>query len=369
MNTTSSRKPAIAACTLILAASFVCTQTAIGQITPPSLPASQASMLVPEELVVTDGEVFVPPGADPVYPNGIRAGYKLVEGCIAVPDTGGYSDRSYQPGTAWPGGYVPFEFGPSVTEANRTLMRQAMWLISQTNANINFVERSNGETPYVWVTNNAASGTAGTSYGVGISNSGANEIGIASGYWDNTFVVVHELMHRLGFHHEQGRPDRDQYVTILWNNITAGQSSQFDIHPFDDMLGTPYDYLSIMHYSACAFTNCSSCSSSNASCRTITTANASAQSLIGNSSNWGLYDRADLEALYGTGSCAYVSPNSPGIGSLDAPAPNLQVGATMAAGGTVWCNRGPTPYATGGLLLTPATYRPHGNGPTLTFGR
>jgi len=31
-------------------------------------------------------------------------------------------------------------------------------------------------------------------------------------------VAIHETVHALGIHHEQSRPDRDEFVTIYWNN-------------------------------------------------------------------------------------------------------------------------------------------------------
>ncbi|XP_018599957.1 high choriolytic enzyme 1-like isoform X2 [Scleropages formosus] len=65
-------------------------------------------------------------------------------------------------------------------------------------------------------------------------------------------VVSHELMHALGFVHEQSRSDRNRYVTIKWENIVEGQEHNFKKYETNN-LKTPYDYGSIMHYGRYAF--------------------------------------------------------------------------------------------------------------------
>ena len=37
-------------------------------------------------------------------------------------------------------------------------------------------------------------------------------------------VALHELMHTLGFQHEQSRSDRDDYVKVIADNIEGGRS-------------------------------------------------------------------------------------------------------------------------------------------------
>ena len=60
--------------------------------------------------------------------------------------------------------------------------------------------------------------------------------------------MIHELAHAQGILHEQSRTDRDQYVTIQWNNIRRGMERNFRKHAFAQTAGVPYDYNSIMHY-------------------------------------------------------------------------------------------------------------------------
>ncbi|KAK9753167.1 Astacin (Peptidase family M12A) [Popillia japonica] len=66
---------------------------------------------------------------------------------------------------------------------------------------------------------------------------------------------VHELMHALGFHHEQTRSERDEYVTILWENISSGHEGNFvkSENGTTTGFGVEYDYGSVMHYSKYAF--------------------------------------------------------------------------------------------------------------------
>uniref|UniRef100_A0A914BVX0 Metalloendopeptidase n=1 Tax=Acrobeloides nanus TaxID=290746 RepID=A0A914BVX0_9BILA len=68
-------------------------------------------------------------------------------------------------------------------------------------------------------------------------------------------IIVHELMHSLGFWHEHSRSDRDDHIRIRWENILTGMKSQFDIisPALQDTLGLDYDYKSIMHYDSTAF--------------------------------------------------------------------------------------------------------------------
>jgi hypothetical protein len=78
---------------------------------------------------------------------------------------------------------------------------------------------------------------------------------ISIGLGCGTGQAIHEIGHAVGLWHEQSREDRDQFVRIAWENIIPNMEHNFDQHVTDgDDIG-PYDYDSVMHYPASAFSS------------------------------------------------------------------------------------------------------------------
>ena len=65
-------------------------------------------------------------------------------------------------------------------------------------------------------------------------------------WFDRT--IVHEFIHAFGFHHEQVRPDRDNYVEIIYENIPEYLVHNFDLFTGSLTFGVDYDGRSVMHY-------------------------------------------------------------------------------------------------------------------------
>ncbi|RZF41534.1 hypothetical protein LSTR_LSTR000248 [Laodelphax striatellus] len=106
-------------------------------------------------------------------------------------------------------------------------------------------------------------------------------------------TIQHELLHSLGFWHEHTRPDRDKHVDIQWSNIIPGREFNFKKRDISDTQyeGMPYDYGSVMHYRAQAF-------SKDRISPTIVPFNKEASILMGQRIRFSNVDIAKLNRLY-----------------------------------------------------------------------
>ncbi|KAL2088664.1 hypothetical protein ACEWY4_015563 [Coilia grayii] len=65
-------------------------------------------------------------------------------------------------------------------------------------------------------------------------------------------TVQHELLHALGFNHEQTRSDRDNHIRVMWENVVDDMKHNFNKKSTLNQ-NTPYDYNSVMQYHRYAF--------------------------------------------------------------------------------------------------------------------
>jgi hypothetical protein len=150
----------------------------------------------------------------------------------------------------WPSGLIPYDIS-HLTPAQQALVLRAMQRWKDTGAKIQFIQRTN-EPEYVNFTGKTDAGN-NTSH-VGFTQGHRSDINITAFWWrQGEWMPCHELGHVLGFFHEHERWDRDQFVTIHYENIKPGRASDYDWIARTNWLvsSLPYDYRSIMHYRVC----------------------------------------------------------------------------------------------------------------------
>lgn len=147
----------------------------------------------------------------------------------------------------WPNGVVPFEIRGNFNARDMATIEHAIDEYHRRTC-IRFVPRSR-ESDYISI----VSGNSGCWSSVGRVG-GKQEVNLQSpGCLTKPGTAMHELMHALGFLHEQNRQERDSYVDIMVENVQPTAVSNFEKAQQTVAFGVPYDYGSVMHYSANAF--------------------------------------------------------------------------------------------------------------------
>ncbi|XP_064640897.1 astacin-like metalloendopeptidase [Lineus longissimus] len=141
----------------------------------------------------------------------------------------------------WPYAIVPYIFDESFDISLKEYVDEAMRYIERCSC-VGFVKWTDQPNHVKFVSRHGCSSDVGMQY---MKDSQA--VSIAKSCATGKGVVVHELMHALGFVHEHQRPDRDEYIKILKSNINPDSRAQF--RPRTDLkLLAAYDLDSIMQY-------------------------------------------------------------------------------------------------------------------------
>ncbi|CAF0955550.1 unnamed protein product [Brachionus calyciflorus] len=159
------------------------------------------------------------------------------------------------PQNPWPNGIVPYVIDSAFTQEQKNTIESALRMVEQVTSVkgfycIQFIPRTN-QAEYINVINSNGC----WSYVGKVVSNGAQTLSLQIPGCVHTGIVAHEFIHALGFLHEQSRPDRDDYISINFENIISGMEYNFNKYSTDqiDYLGMAYDYDSIMHYGSKAF--------------------------------------------------------------------------------------------------------------------
>ncbi len=130
-----------------------------------------------------------------------------------------------------------------------------MYELSQVLPCVNFGIYASDAKPsgdYIYITKGTSNGCSSA---VGKIGGGKQNMNLQSPGCMSKSTIIHEMIHALGFHHEQCREDRDDFVTVYYDNIESGKEHNFRKYTGRaySSFGVAYNPKSIMHYNTYDF--------------------------------------------------------------------------------------------------------------------
>lgn len=147
----------------------------------------------------------------------------------------------------WPNGRIPYVLSRKYSARDRAVLAAAINGYADKTC-IRFEPKTPSDYNFIYIyPGNGCASQVGRGGGMQLVSLGVGCMYVG--------ISQHELMHVVGFWHEQSRFDRDQHIRINWQNIEPGMEYNFDKYSWNDIqhLDIPYDLGSVMHYGTHAF--------------------------------------------------------------------------------------------------------------------
>src|SRR5579883_3371190 len=170
---------------------------------------------------------------------------ELESGVLA--GSGKLQPRSFSANTTrWPNATIAYTIDSALPNQQRVLDAVSYW---NTHTQLKIVPRTN-EANYVRVT--PATFDAACSSAIGMRG-GEQLLQVTTAC--TSMNLVHEFGHAFGLLHEQQRPDRNAYLTVLYPFVDKRYYSDFDETISGATMGGFFDFDSIMLYGSLGFAN------------------------------------------------------------------------------------------------------------------
>ncbi|KFF23066.1 M12 family metallopeptidase [Chryseobacterium sp. JM1] len=174
-----------------------------------------------------------------------KDGLNFFQGDIVLTDQQLAEDNPVNKGGAsfsrWPGAKIYYTVAGNMGSINANKITSAVNEYN-TKTNTQWIPRTN-QTNYVEFIFGSSSGSDGWAH---IGYQGGKQT-ISLDQYISVGSVIHEMGHTVGLYHEHARKDRDQYVSIQWNNIQDGQAYNFNMYNSGTDIG-PFNINSVMMY-------------------------------------------------------------------------------------------------------------------------
>ncbi|ETN75311.1 astacin [Necator americanus] len=132
-----------------------------------------------------------------------------------------FYDKGFWYFRRWPNGEIPYTLSSQYGAYSRSVIAKAMQEYHDKTC-VRFVPRDvSRHVDYIYIHPDDGC------YSLVGKTGGRQPLSLDSGCIQ-VGTIVHELMHAVGFFHEQSRQDRDEYIEIVWRNVQNGADDQFE---------------------------------------------------------------------------------------------------------------------------------------------